>query len=200
MDHLSKHVNTLDESQGGRATSGRTSRHRHTHVSATLPLKPLAPRLTAGSISRTPPRYPATKSNPTVREIALLRGARARDRSGRRRAPPRCRARVHARRARGHALCHSLPVLEVGRMILLNSVPWPAQYYATHLTPRQSKMGASLVVALKLCGGRGVYEGRKLAKFHDPRPRHRLPSTTVSAEKRPMGKEAKSRKPSSRAY
>eukprot|EP01043_Picozoa_sp_COSAG02_P072481 COSAG02_NODE_13679_length_1363_cov_1.283228_1_plen_27_part_10 len=27
------------------------------------------------------------------------------------------------------------------------------------------------MVALKLCGGRGVYEGRKLAEFHDPRPR-----------------------------
>ena len=66
----------------------------------------------------------------------------------------------------------------------LRSVPWPAQYNATHLTPRQSKMGASLVVALKLCGGRGGYEGRKLAEFHDPRPRHRLPSTAVSAEKR----------------
>ena len=48
-------------------------------------------------------------------------------------------------------------------------------------------MGASLVVALKLCGGRGVYEGRKLAEFHDPRPRHRLPSAAVSAEKRPRG-------------
>ena len=42
------------------------------------------------------------------------------------------------------------------------------------------------MVALKLCGGRGVYEGRKLAKFHDPRPRHRLPSTAVSAKKRSM--------------
>ncbi len=68
------------------------------------------------------------------------------------------------------------------------SVPWPGQYNATHLTPpRQSKMGASLVVALKLCKGRGVYEGRKLAEFHDPHPRHRLPSTAVSAEKRPRG-------------
>ena len=52
-------------------------------------------------------------------------------------------------------------------------------------------MGASLVVALKLCGGRGVYEGRKLAELHDPRPRHRLPSAAVSAEKRSMSKEAK---------
>ena len=73
----------------------------------------------------------------------------------------------------------------------IQSVPWPAQYNATHLTPRQSKMGASLVVALKLCGGRGVCEGCKLAKFHDPRPRHRLPSTAVSAKKRSMSKEAK---------
>ena len=54
------------------------------------------------------------------------------------------------------------------------SVPWPAQYYATHHTPRQSKMGATLVVALKLCGGRGVYEGRELAEFHEPRPRQHL--------------------------
>ena len=47
------------------------------------------------------------------------------------------------------------------------------------------------MVALKLRGGRGVCEGRKLAKFHDPRPRHRLPSTAVSAKKRSMSKEAK---------
>ena len=52
-------------------------------------------------------------------------------------------------------------------------------------------MGATLVVVLKLCGGREVYEGRKLTEFHDPRPRHRLPSTAVSAEKRSMSKEAK---------
>ena len=47
------------------------------------------------------------------------------------------------------------------------------------------------MLALMLCGGRGVYEGRKLAEFHDPHPRHRLPSTAVSAEKRSMSKEAK---------
>ena len=40
------------------------------------------------------------------------------------------------------------------------------------------------MVVLKLCGGRGVYEGLELTEFHDPRPRHRLPSTAVSAEKR----------------
>ena len=33
----------------------------------------------------------------------------------------------------------------------MRSVPWPAQYNATHLTPRQSKMGATIVVVLKLC-------------------------------------------------
>ena len=69
-----------------------------------------------------------------------------------------------------------------------SSVPWPAQYNATHLTPRQSKMGATIVVVLKLCGGRGVYERLELTEFHDPRPRHRLPSTAVSAKN---GRESK---------
>ena len=52
------------------------------------------------------------------------------------------------------------------------------------------------MVVLKLCGGRGVYEGLELTEFHDPRPRHRLPSTAVSAEKRSMSKEAKNAKTS----
>ena len=43
------------------------------------------------------------------------------------------------------------------------------------------------MVVLKLCGGRGVYEGRKLAEFHDPHPRHRLPFAAVSAKKRSRG-------------
>ena len=51
-----------------------------------------------------------------------------------------------------------------------------------------------MVVVLKLCGGRGVYERLELTEFHDPRPRHRLPSTAVSAEKRSTSKEAKNAK------
>ena len=46
----------------------------------------------------------------------------------------------------------------------------------------QRQMGATQMLALKLCGGRGVYERLELTEFHDPRPRHRLPSTAVSAK------------------
>ena len=109
-----------------------------------------------------------------------------------RRGSDACRGCRRGRRARRRRRRHAAKSYTAYMyMYCSRSVPWPAQYNATHLTPRQSKMGATIVVVLKLCGGRGVYERLELTEFHDPHPRHRLPSTAVSAEKRSMSKEAK---------